>query len=54
MLRDPEDLVIAKKPDGGGRPLVRRDPADLLAMALPWLERRVSRNAERGAPAPLS
>ena len=54
MLQDPEDLVIAKKPDGGGRPLVRRDPADLLAMALPWLEPPVSRNAERGAGAPLS
>lgn len=47
-LAGPEDLVIAKKPGGGGRPLVRRDPAELLRMALPWLEgtgsgRRVGR-----------
>jgi hypothetical protein len=53
-LEDPGDLVIAKKPGGGGRPLVRRDPADLLALALPWLEPPVPRNAERGAGAPLS
>ena len=37
MLERPEDLVIAKKPEGGGRPLVSRDPGELLELALPWL-----------------
>jgi len=34
-LRSPDDLVIAKKPAGAGRPLHPRDPDDLLRMALP-------------------
>ncbi len=38
MLRSPDDLELAKKPGGDGRPLRRRDPADLLQMALPWIE----------------
>ena len=53
-LGRPEDLVIEKKPDGGGRPLVLRDPADLLRMALPWLDGARRPDAERGAGAPLS
>lgn len=37
MLASPDDLELAKKPGGHGRPLRRRDPADLLRMALPWV-----------------
>jgi hypothetical protein len=33
-LRSPDDLVIAKQPPRDGRPLHRRDPGDLLRMAL--------------------
>jgi predicted glycosyltransferase len=37
FLSDPATLEIRKKPEGAGRDRVRRDPADLLALALPWL-----------------
>lgn len=36
-LASPDDLELAKKQGGDGRPLRRRDPADLLRMALPWI-----------------
>jgi hypothetical protein len=37
FLTDPAQLEIRKKPPGAWRDRVRRDPADLLALALPWL-----------------
>ena len=37
FLADPADLEIRKKPEGAWRDRVRRDPADLLRLALPWL-----------------
>jgi uncharacterized protein len=37
FLADPADLEIRRKPDGAWRERVRRDPADLLRLALPWL-----------------
>jgi len=49
-LERPEDLVVEKKPDGGGRPLVRRDPAELLRLALPWLDGRGGRPSGPGEP----
>jgi hypothetical protein len=36
-LVSPDELEPAKKSGGDGRPLHRRDPADLLRMALPWI-----------------
>jgi uncharacterized protein len=38
MLASPDDLELTRKPGGDGRPLRRRDPADLLRLALPWIE----------------
>jgi hypothetical protein len=37
LLHDPSELQVAKKPPGGVEHHVRRDPADLLRLALPWL-----------------
>ncbi|HEY7196936.1 MAG TPA: DUF354 domain-containing protein [Gaiellaceae bacterium] len=37
FLADPSELVVERKPEGAWRNRVRRDPADLLALALPWL-----------------
>ena len=37
FLHDPEQLEIAKKPEGAWRDRVRRDPRDLLRLALLWL-----------------
>jgi uncharacterized protein len=39
MLRDVRDVVVRKR-DAVGRPATTRDPAELLALALPWLDRR--------------
>ena len=36
LLRDPNDLVLERKPADATERRVRRDPADLLALALPW------------------
>jgi predicted glycosyltransferase len=36
-LRDPADVMIEKKPPGAADRRVRRDPAELLKLALPWL-----------------
>jgi predicted glycosyltransferase len=35
-LSDPEELPLAKKPPDAWRRRVRRDPRDLLSLALPW------------------
>jgi predicted glycosyltransferase len=37
FLRDPEQIELSRKPDTAARERVRRDPADLLRLALPWL-----------------
>jgi predicted glycosyltransferase len=37
FLRGPAELEIRKKPEGAWRDRVRRDPAELLALALPWI-----------------
>ena len=37
FLRDPDELEVVKKPADGWRKRVRRDPAELLRLALPWL-----------------
>jgi predicted glycosyltransferase len=37
FLSDPTDLEVRAKPEAAWRERVRRDPADLLALALPWL-----------------
>jgi predicted glycosyltransferase len=37
FLSDPAELEVRKKPEDAWRNRVRRDPADLLALALPWL-----------------
>lgn len=37
LLRDPDDLRLERKPAGAVAGRVRRDPRDLLAVALPWL-----------------
>jgi uncharacterized protein len=37
FLSDPTDLEVRVKPEAAWRERVRRDPADLLALALPWL-----------------
>jgi hypothetical protein len=37
FLRNPAELEIRRKPEGAWRDRARRDPADLLALALPWL-----------------
>ncbi len=37
FLADPAELEIEKKPPDGWRARVRRNPADLLRLALPWL-----------------
>ena len=39
FLRRLEDLAIEKKRADAARDRVRRDPRDLLRLALPWLER---------------
>jgi predicted glycosyltransferase len=35
LLRDPEEIAVRKK-EGSGEPAIRRDPGDLLDLALPW------------------
>ena len=37
FLHDPDELALAKKPEGAWRDRVRRDPRDLLKLALPWV-----------------
>ena len=37
LLRDPGEVELRKKPAGAWRDRVRRDPADLLRLALPWV-----------------
>jgi predicted glycosyltransferase len=37
FLKDPAELSIERKPPGIYAERVRRDPADLLSLALPWL-----------------
>jgi hypothetical protein len=37
FLRDPEEIEISRKPPGGVEQRVRRDPTDLLSLALPWV-----------------
>jgi len=37
FLRDPAELTVERKPPGAYSERVRRDPADLLQLALPWL-----------------
>lgn len=37
LLAQPEDVELVKQPDPGRRPLTTRDPAELLALALPWV-----------------
>ncbi len=37
FLADPAELEIEKKPPGGWRERIRRNPAHLLRLALPWL-----------------
>jgi predicted glycosyltransferase len=39
-LRDPAELEIERKPEDAWRRRVRRDPAELLRLALPWLSAR--------------
>jgi predicted glycosyltransferase len=38
FLRDPEEIDIVKKPGDGWRTRTRRDPRDLLRLALPWVD----------------
>jgi predicted glycosyltransferase len=40
MLRDPEEIELDKKPPGSVANRVRREPRDLLRLALPWLSER--------------
>jgi uncharacterized protein len=37
FLHDPAELVLEKKAEGAWRDRVRRDPRDLLRLALPWI-----------------
>ena len=37
FLRDPDDLELEKKETGGAASRVRRDPRELLRLALPWI-----------------
>ena len=37
LLSDPEQIEIKKKPPEAWRHGVKRDPAELLRMALPWI-----------------
>jgi uncharacterized protein len=37
LLRAPDEIVVGKKPAERWRDRVRRDPADLLGLALPWV-----------------
>jgi uncharacterized protein len=37
FLRDPDEIELARKPPGAWRDRVRRDPRDLLELALPWV-----------------
>jgi uncharacterized protein len=39
FLEDPGQLTVERKPPGAYENRVRRDPADLLRLALPWLSR---------------
>jgi predicted glycosyltransferase len=39
LLRDPDEVRPAKKPPGAVEQRVRRDPAELLRLALPWVPR---------------
>jgi predicted glycosyltransferase len=40
LLRDPGEIELVKKPPGSVESRVRRDPRDLLRLALPWLSGR--------------
>jgi uncharacterized protein len=42
LLRDPEELEVRRKPPGALEARVRRDPRDLLRLALPWVSREAS------------
>jgi uncharacterized protein len=37
LLRDPREIELERKPRGSERERVRRDPAELLRLALPWV-----------------
>ena len=37
FLRDPDELVLERKPPGAYENRVKRDPAELVRLALPWL-----------------
>jgi uncharacterized protein len=39
LLRDPSEIDVRRKPADGARARVRRDPRELLRLALPWLSR---------------
>jgi uncharacterized protein len=38
LLSDPDEITVAHKPPGGWAERVRRDPQELLHLALPWLD----------------
>jgi predicted glycosyltransferase len=42
FLEDPGQLTVERKPPGAYADRVRRDPADLLQLALPWLDGRAA------------
>ena len=47
LLRDPDDVEVRKKPPGSWRERTRRNPRELLRLALPWLEQRKGRRRDR-------
>jgi predicted glycosyltransferase len=38
FLRDPAEIQLARKPPGAWRDRIRRDPRELLSLALPWVD----------------
>jgi uncharacterized protein len=42
LLRDPAEIEPAKKPPDSWRNRVRRDPRDLLRLALPWTSGKIA------------
>jgi len=38
FLTDPDEIELTKKPEGAWRDRVRRDPGELLRLALPWVD----------------
>ena len=43
FLEDPAEIRVERKPPGKVEERVRRDPRDLLELALPWVPARASR-----------